>query len=82
MYSNLFEPPLWYVCLRILKLAKETEHQICPKVQFNKVIEDQVKRVGRFGKCNVVHGRETRVPNQQENPNVKNGFVFVIASND
>ena len=82
MNCNLFKSSLWNISFWIFKLAQETQYQISPKVNLNNIIKYDMKRIGRLRKRDVIHGRKAWVTNQQQYPDVKEGFISIVTANN
>ena len=82
MNCNLFKSSLWNISFWIFKLAQETQYQISPKVNLNNIIKYDMKRISRLRKRDVIHGRKAWVTNQQQYPDVKEGFISIVTANN
>ena len=82
MNRNLFKSSLWNICFWILKLAQEAQYQISPKVDFNNIIKCDMKRIGWLWKRDIIHWRKAWVTNEQQNPDIKEGFISIVTANN
>jgi len=82
MNCNLFKSSLWNISFWIFKLAQETQYQISPKVDLNNIIKYDMKRISRLRKRDVIHRRKAWVTNQQQYPDVKEGFISIVTANN